>query len=92
MKSKLYFANTHVFLYFPSVFFSNVSDDLFRRVFTKLNFVLAEDVINDLVMGKPGMIEKVLLMLQVKIKRAEYARGRLNDKPEADQHQSMYLT
>ena len=59
-----------------------------RRVFSRMNFELAEDVINDLVACKPGMIEKVLLMLQVKIKRAEYARGRQNDKPEADQHQS----
>ncbi|XP_052249035.1 sperm flagellar protein 1-like isoform X6 [Dreissena polymorpha] len=60
-----------------------------RRVFSRLNFELAEDVINDLVACKPGMIEKVLLMLQVKIKRAEYARGRQNDKPEADQHHNM---
>ncbi|XP_045188768.2 sperm flagellar protein 1-like isoform X21 [Mercenaria mercenaria] len=58
-----------------------------RKVFAKMNFELAEDVINDLCCCKPGMIEKVLLMLQVKIKRAEYARGRQSDKPEADQHQ-----
>jgi len=53
-----------------------------------MNFELGEDVVNDLVSCKAGMIEKVLLMLQVKIKRAEYARGRQSDKPEADQHQS----
>jgi len=53
-----------------------------------MGFELADDVINDLVAGKQGMIEKVLLMLQVKIKRAEYARKRQNDKPEADQHPS----
>ncbi|XP_052249031.1 sperm flagellar protein 1-like isoform X2 [Dreissena polymorpha] len=64
-------------------------ETLNRRVFSRLNFELAEDVINDLVACKPGMIEKVLLMLQVKIKRAEYARGRQNDKPEADQHHNM---
>lgn len=59
-----------------------------RRVFARMNFELAPDVIDDLVMCKPGMIEKVLLMLQVKITRAQYARGRQNDKPEADQHLS----
>ncbi|XP_060565495.1 sperm flagellar protein 1-like isoform X16 [Ruditapes philippinarum] len=57
-----------------------------RKVFSKMNFELADDVINDLCLCKPGMIEKVLLMLQVKIKRAEYARARNSDKPEADQH------
>ncbi|KAL4231899.1 Sperm flagellar protein 1 [Mactra antiquata] len=59
-----------------------------RRVFNKLNFELADDVIKDLVCCKPGMIEKVLLMLQVKIESATYARGHMNDKPEADQHQA----
>ncbi|XP_060565527.1 sperm flagellar protein 1-like isoform X46 [Ruditapes philippinarum] len=61
-------------------------DLLNRKVFSKMNFELADDVINDLCLCKPGMIEKVLLMLQVKIKRAEYARARNSDKPEADQH------
>ncbi|XP_052771646.1 sperm flagellar protein 1-like isoform X8 [Mya arenaria] len=60
-----------------------------RKVFGKMNFELADDVINDLVCCKQGMIEKVLLMLQVKIKRAQYARQHQSDKPEADQHTSM---
>lgn len=59
-----------------------------RKVFSKMNFELAEEVIEDLVGCKPGMIEKVLLMLQVKIRRAEYGRThQQSDKPEADQHQ-----
>ncbi|XP_052771654.1 sperm flagellar protein 1-like isoform X16 [Mya arenaria] len=60
-----------------------------KKVFGKMNFELADDVINDLVCCKQGMIEKVLLMLQVKIKRAQYARQHQSDKPEADQHTSM---
>lgn len=56
-----------------------------------MNFELAEEVINDLVQCKPGMIEKVLLMLQVKIKRAEYWRSHHSDKPEADQHQHQSM-
>ncbi|WAR21364.1 SPEF1-like protein [Mya arenaria] len=61
-----------------------------KKVFGKMNFELADDVINDLVCCKQGMIEKVLLMLQVKIKRAQYARQHQSDKPEADQHTSNY--
>lgn len=62
-------------------------DLLNKKVFKKMNFELDSDLISDLALCKKGVIEKFLLMLQVKIRRAEYARERLNDKPEVDQHQ-----
>ena len=55
-----------------------------------MNFELAEDVINDVCQAKPGIIEKVLCMLRIKIERAKYAVHQ-NEKPEADQHQRMYF-
>ncbi|KAK3584447.1 hypothetical protein CHS0354_006066 [Potamilus streckersoni] len=62
-----------------------------RKVFSKLNFELADDVIKDIVTCKPGTIEKVLMMLRVKLARAEWELKRkeenaMNDKPEADQN------
>lgn len=57
-----------------------------RKVFSKMNFELAEDVINDVCCAKPGIIEKVLCMLRIKIERAKYAVHQ-NEKPEADQYQ-----
>ena len=56
-----------------------------------MNFELAEDVINDVVAAKPGIIEKVLSMLRLKIDRANYAIKQ-SEKPEADQHQGMSLS
>lgn len=52
-----------------------------------MNFELAEDVINDVIAAKPGIIEKVLCMLRIKIERAKYAVMHQNEKPEVDQHQ-----
>ena len=62
-----------------------------RKVFSKMNFELAEDVINDVVAAKPGIIEKVLCMLRIKIERAKYAVIHQNEKPEADQHQGRIM-
>ena len=55
-----------------------------------MNFELAEEVIQDLVQAKPGIIEKVLSMLKLKIERAQYAVMHNNEKPEADQHQGNH--
>ncbi|XP_056005766.1 sperm flagellar protein 1-like isoform X6 [Ostrea edulis] len=72
-----------------------------RKVLSKLNFTLGEDVIRDVVMAKPGVIEKVLIMLRLKLERAEWeltkqqlppkykakgGRRTESDKPEADQY------
>lgn len=69
-----------------------------RKVFTKLNFELGDDVIRDVITAKPGVIEKVLMMLRVKLNRAEWelkknppkSKGgggkKESDKPEADQY------
>ena len=56
-----------------------------------MNFELAEDVINDVVQAKAGIIEKVLCMLRIKIERAKYAVVHQNEKPEADQHQGGFV-
>ena len=72
----------------------------YRKVFKQLNFELHKDVIRDVVNCKPNVIEKVLLMLRIKLNRAEWAlkqeppdqqkKGgygrRESDKPEADQY------
>lgn len=69
-----------------------------RKVFSKLNFELGDDVIRDAITAKPGVIEKVLMMLRVKLNRAEWelkknppkSKGgggkKESDKPEADQY------
>ncbi|XP_050398281.1 sperm flagellar protein 1 [Patella vulgata] len=67
-----------------------------RKVFSKLNFQLSEDVIRSVSMCKAGVIEKVLLMLRVKISKALWSLQQpkhelmappiMNDKPEADQN------
>ena len=61
-----------------------------RKVFSKMNFELTEEVIHNLVQAKPGVIEKVLSMLKVRIERAQYSVMNNNEKPEADQHQGNY--
>ncbi|XP_022345351.1 sperm flagellar protein 1-like isoform X3 [Crassostrea virginica] len=73
-----------------------------RKVLSKLNFTLSDEVIREVVTAKPGVIEKVLLMLRLKLERAEWEltkqpqqskvkakggrRGAESDKPEADQY------
>ncbi|KAL5016143.1 hypothetical protein ScPMuIL_005732 [Solemya velum] len=67
-----------------------------RKVFSKLNFELAEDVINDLVNCTSGVVEKVLMMIRIKVNRAEWelkkrpslldSARKDSDKPEADQN------
>ena len=63
-----------------------------------MNFELGDDVIRDAITAKPGVIEKVLMMLRVKLNRAEWelkknppkSKGgggkKESDKPEADQY------
>lgn len=64
-----------------------------------MNFELGDDVIQDVISAKPGVIEKVLMMLRVKLNRAEWELKRNppakskggggkkeSDKPEADQY------
>ncbi|CAG2243256.1 Sperm flagellar protein 1 [Mytilus edulis] len=70
-----------------------------RKVFTKLGFELGDDVMRDVITAKPGVIEKVLMMLRTKLNRAEWelkkqtqtkSKGgggrKESDKPEADQY------
>lgn len=73
---------------------------------SKLNFTLSDEVIREVVTAKPGVIEKVLLMLRLKLERAEWEltkqpqqskvkakggrRGAESDKPEADQYMGRY--
>ncbi|XP_061170563.1 sperm flagellar protein 1-like [Saccostrea echinata] len=72
-----------------------------RKVLSKLNFTLGDDVIGDIIMAKAGVIEKFLMMLRRKLERAEWeltkqplqsthrakgGRRPENDKPEADQY------
>ena len=63
-------------------------------------------MIREVVTAKPGVIEKVLLMLRLKLERAEWEltkqpqpskikakggrRGAESDKPEADQYMGRY--
>lgn len=77
-----------------------------RKVLSKLNFTLSDEVIREVVTAKPGVIEKVLLMLRLKLERAEWEltkqpqqskvkakggrRGAESDKPEADQYMGRY--
>lgn len=72
-----------------------------RKVLSKLNFSLSDEVIREVIAAKPGVIEKVLLMLRLKLERAEWeltkqpqhvkhkgkgGRRTESDKPEADQY------
>ncbi|GFN90547.1 sperm flagellar protein 1 [Plakobranchus ocellatus] len=41
-----------------------------RKVFTKLNFQLTEDLIRELCLGKQGLVERFLMQLRSKIERA----------------------
>ncbi|XP_062569267.1 sperm flagellar protein 1-like isoform X3 [Saccostrea cucullata] len=75
-----------------------------RKVLSKLNFTLGDDVIGDIIMAKPGVIEKFLMMLRRKLERAEWeltkqplqsthrakgGRRPESDKPEADQYMAV---
>ncbi|CAH8642641.1 unnamed protein product [Heterobilharzia americana] len=58
------------------------------KVFKKLNFELSDDVIESLVIAKPGTIEKVLLLLRTRIERmVSDDKGKVYDyRPEADRY------
>lgn len=58
---------------------------LYRKVFKKLHFELADDVIKQIVNAKPFVIERVLLMLRSKIDNALWEKEN-SDRPEVDQH------
>lgn len=77
-----------------------------RKVLSKLNFSLSDEVIREVIAAKPGVIEKVLLMLRLKLERAEWeltkqpqhvkhkgkgGRRTESDKPEADQYMGRYI-
>ncbi|KAF6023692.1 SPEF1 [Bugula neritina] len=58
-----------------------------RKVFKKLHFELAEDVIKQVVNAKPFVIERVLLMLRTKIDTIVWEKHKQqNEQPEADQY------
>ncbi|XP_041368707.1 sperm flagellar protein 1-like [Gigantopelta aegis] len=74
-----------------------------RKVFTKLNFQLSDDVIRSVCKCSPGVIEKILMHLRIKISRKMWdtqknpppgKAGRtsqmVSDKPEADQNINMH--
>ena len=61
----------------------------FRKVFKKLHFELADDVIKQVVNSKPFVIERVLLMLRTKIDNIIWEKAskqQQSDQPEADQY------
>lgn len=69
-------------------------------MFCKLNFELAEDVISDLIACAPGVVEKVLMMIRIKVDRAEWelkkpslldSARKDSDQPEADQNMGKFL-
>ncbi|XP_046358527.1 sperm flagellar protein 1-like isoform X1 [Haliotis rufescens] len=74
-----------------------------RKVFDKMNFQLSEDVIRSVAGCKPGVIEKVMLMVRTKIDLARHqihknkqmgvgpgrSSGLSSDKPEVDQNMAM---
>lgn len=43
-----------------------------RKVFSKLNFSFFDEVIREVIVVKFGVIEKVLLMLRLKLERVEW--------------------
>ena len=59
-----------------------------RKVFKKLHFELADDVIKQVVNCKPFVIERVLLMLRTKIDNIIWEKHskQQNEQPEADQY------
>ncbi|KAK3094411.1 hypothetical protein FSP39_001445 [Pinctada imbricata] len=69
-----------------------------RKVFKRFNFEVDNDLIEGIVACKPGLIEKFLIYLRIKLNRAEWERQRQpppvkkkhgrpeSDKPEADQY------
>ncbi|XP_067945532.1 sperm flagellar protein 1-like [Watersipora subatra] len=58
-----------------------------RKVFKKLHFELADDVIKQVVNCKPFVIERVLLMLRTKIDTIMWEKHKQqNEQPEADQY------
>ena len=61
---------------------------LSRKVFKKLHFELADDVIKQVVNCKPFVIERVLLMLRTKIDNIIWEKHskQQNEQPEADQY------
>ncbi|KAA3673653.1 uncharacterized protein DEA37_0012460 [Paragonimus westermani] len=64
------------------------------KVFKKLNFELSDDVIDALVAGRPGTIEKVLLLLKTKIERmvADDKGHGYDCRPESDRFQTPITT
>ena len=63
-------------------------DFVSRKVFKKLHFELADDVIKQVVNCKPFVIERVLLMLRTKIDNIIWEKHskQQNEQPEADQY------
>ncbi|XP_076453973.1 sperm flagellar protein 1-like [Babylonia areolata] len=64
-----------------------------RKVFKRLNFELAEDIVRQISNAKVGMIERVLFLLQARINRHIWEQQRQpalktyeNEYPEADQN------
>lgn len=66
---------------------------LHRKVFKKLHFELADDVIRQVVNCKPFVIERVLLMLRTKIDTIMWEKHKQqNERPEADQYKQGRLS
>ena len=62
---------------------------LFRKVFTKLNFQLTEDLIRELCLAKQGLVERFLMHLRSKIERAlwDMSKG-AEERNQIAQHQA----
>ncbi|KAL3317947.1 Sperm flagellar protein 1 [Cichlidogyrus casuarinus] len=57
------------------------------KVFKKLNFELSDDVIENLSNAKPGVVEKVLLLLRTKMDRLVYQERQKNYDFNSDEEQ-----
>ena len=64
-----------------------------RKVFSKLQFDLSDEVIRQLATSKPGVMESVLSMLRTRLERVRWdvkgqqsVKARENERPEADQN------
>lgn len=64
-----------------------------RKVLRKLQFEIAEDVIQDIAACKPFVIERVLIQLRERIDAILWQQHQQNtqtDGPESDQYRRMY--
>ena len=67
---------------------------IYRKVFKKLGFALAEDVLRSICTCRPWAIEQMLMMLRIKIDKHIFEGERENRElqPEVDQRGIIQMT